>query len=152
MLSLSMMAYPPSLQHTRGMARLFMLLAIKRVCMSGLRGCCIFEGNIQALTACGGAEHTDGHVIAVKLGRGGAAPTSPSQRRLATVLKPRWLEGNISATLTAACQRQTALRWHWPVPPLHPRTQRRSPAVSPGPAVTLSHNTCLTLAGSLFHG
>lgn len=126
MLSLSMMAYPLftitiTAAQTGWWPRLFMLLAIKQVCMLGLWGCCISEGNIQALTSCGGAEHTNGHVIAVKFDRGGAASMSPTQRWSATILNPLWLKGKISATLTAACQRQTALRWHWQIPPaLHP--------------------------------
>lgn len=145
-LSLSMMAYPLFTSHHRyskhrGMARLFVLLAVKHGYILGLWGCCISGGGIQALMSSGGAEHIDGHVIAVKLGRGGAASMSPTP-----ILDPLWLKA------TAACQRRTALRWHWQIPPpLHPPGQRCPPCLS-GPAVTLSRSTCLTLAGSLFHG
>lgn len=118
--------------HTRGRGEWhdqFTLQAIKLVCILDFQTLlhalpqdlnAISEGSIQPLTSCGGAYLSISHVTAVKLGRGGIASLAPTQRWSVTTLKPLWLKGKISATLTAAYQRQTALRWHWHIPsPLH---------------------------------
>lgn len=114
----------------------------------------IFAGDIHALKSCGATYQAISHVTRVKLSRGsfngcnetmvsyGSGCTEkPLQRRLAS-----------GATLTAA--RATERERRGDIDRFAPRTQRCSPrpTPSPCPGETLKHSTCLTLAGSLFHG
>lgn len=147
MLSLSMMAYPPSLQHSQGDATTIYAAGY----WTGL-----YFRLVRLLHIWG--KHPGSNIVWRRLAHKRSCDRSEvTKKQCSFNVSNTEMVSNDSKPVMAerySCLSKTdgtavTLTDSSSSPPLE---HSGVPPVSPGPAVTLGHNTCLTLAGSLFHG